>query len=93
MLDKLSRADGHGQGGSRGVMTKREKSKKAQRTNGNAEPKLISIDIALSDNPQAPERNDTLNTAGFSDAMFNVVNSFLPNDNTRFLREVENIEL
>ncbi|WP_372898014.1 hypothetical protein [Stieleria sp.] len=65
------------------MMTKREKSKKAQRTNGNAEPKLVRIDIAPSDNPHTPERSDILNTAGFSDAMFNCV-SFAIGDSVRW---------
>ena len=30
---------------------------------------------------------------GFSDAVFNVVSSFLENDASRFVREVESLEL
>ncbi len=42
---------------------------------------------------QAPERDDILNIAGFSDAAFNVVSSFLSSDKTRFVREVDSVEL
>ena len=42
---------------------------------------------------QAPERDDILNVGGFSDAVFNVVASFLADDAGRFVAEVEAVEL
>ncbi|TWU33440.1 hypothetical protein Q31b_57570 [Novipirellula aureliae] len=42
---------------------------------------------------QATEQDDILNIGGFSDAVFNVVNSFLSDDKSRFIREVESVEL
>jgi hypothetical protein len=42
---------------------------------------------------QAPERDDILNIGGFSDAVFNVVASYLGDDAGRFVAEVESIEL
>lgn len=44
-------------------------------------------------NEPGPERVDILNIGGFSDAVFNVVSSFLENDASRFVREVESVEL
>jgi 60 kDa SS-A/Ro ribonucleoprotein len=37
--------------------------------------------------------SDILNVGGFSDAVFNVVASFLADDTNRFVAEVEAIEL
>ncbi|PAY16667.1 ribonucleoprotein [Rhodopirellula sp. SM50] len=87
------RAYGYGRGGSTGVMTEWEKFKKAQRKNGIADPKLVCIDIAPYGNTQAPDRQDILNVGGFSDAVFRVVASFLENDASRFVRDVESVEL
>ena len=87
------RAYGFGRGGSTGVMTEWEKFKKTQRGHGIADPKLVCIDIAPYGNTQAPDRQDILNIGGFSDAVFNVVTSFLESDKNRFVREVESIEL
>jgi uncharacterized Rossmann fold enzyme len=42
---------------------------------------------------QAPERDDIQNIGGFSDAVFNVVASYLSDDATRFVAEVESVEL
>ncbi|QDV40628.1 hypothetical protein Enr13x_04340 [Stieleria neptunia] len=84
---------GYGQNGSTGVMTQWEKFKKTQRGHGIADPKLVCIDIAPYGNTQAPDRQDILNIGGFSDAVFNVVSSFLSADKNRFVREVESIEL
>ncbi|TWT91644.1 TROVE domain-containing protein [Neorhodopirellula pilleata] len=84
---------GYGQNGSTGVMTQWEKFKKTQRGHGIADPKLVCIDIQPYGNSQALERNDILNIGGFSDAVFNVVSSFLENDASRFVREVESVEL
>ena len=68
-------------------------SKKTQRRHGIADPKLVCIDIQPYGTSQAPERDDILNIGGFSDAVFNVVSSFLENDTSRFVREVESVEL
>ena len=83
----------YGRGGSTGVMTEWDKFKKTQRGHGVADPKLVCIDIAPYGNTQAPDRQDILNIGGFSDAVFDVVNSFLDSDTGRFVREVEAVEL
>jgi 60 kDa SS-A/Ro ribonucleoprotein len=56
-------------------------------------PKLICIDLQPYTTSQAPERGDILNIGGFSDAVFNVVASFLASDAGRFVAEVESVEL
>ncbi|MCD0462170.1 hypothetical protein LOC72_22080 [Roseiconus lacunae] len=53
---------------------------------------MVCIDIAPYGNTRAPDRHDILNVGGFSDAVFNVVNSFLESDTNRFVREVEAVE-
>ncbi|WP_404308281.1 TROVE domain-containing protein [Neorhodopirellula lusitana] len=88
-----SRYSGYAQSGSTGVMTQWEKFKKTQRGHGIVDPKLVCIDIQPYGTSQAPERDDILNIGGFSDAVFNVVSSFLENDASRFVREVESVEL
>ena len=88
-----SRYSGYGQNGSTGVMPQWEKFKKTQRGHGIADPKLVCIDIQPYGTSQAPERDDILNIGGFSDAVFNVVSSFLGNDASRFVREVESVQL
>ncbi len=96
---KSGRVYGYGRGGSTGVMTEWEKFKKTQRGHGIVDPKLVCIDVAPYGNTQAPEpddrggRQDILNIGGFSDAVFNVVSSFLESDSGRFVREVEAVEL
>lgn len=42
---------------------------------------------------EGPERDDILNIGGFSDAVFNVVATYLSDDANRFVTEVESIEL
>lgn len=84
---------GYGQNGATGVMTQWEKFKKTQRGLGVADPNLVCIDIQPYGTSQAPEREDILNIGGFSDAVFNVISSFLENDASRFVREVESVEL
>jgi 60 kDa SS-A/Ro ribonucleoprotein len=74
-------------------LTEWEKFKKTQAANGIADPKLVCIDIQSYGTSQAPERGDILNLGGFSDAVFNIVASFLENDESRFVREVELVEL
>ncbi|MGF1580850.1 MAG: TROVE domain-containing protein [Gemmataceae bacterium] len=85
---------GTGYGGSTGVMTEWNKFVKNQRRlDKNANPKLICINLQAYTTTQAPEREEILNVGGFSDAVFNVVASFLDDDKERFVREVERIEL
>ncbi len=80
---------GQGRRGSTAVMS--EWNKFANRQQG--DPRLVCIDIQPSANSQAPDRQDILNVGGFSDAVFNVVSSFLSNDRNRFVTEIEAIEL
>ena len=68
-----------------------EWNKFANRQHGDA--RLVCIDIQPSTNSQAPDRKDILNVGGFSDSVFNVVNSFLSKDRNRFVDEIEAIEL
>tara|TARA_R110002049_G_scaffold285698_4_gene467055 strand:- start:215237 stop:216913 length:1677 start_codon:yes stop_codon:yes gene_type:complete len=90
---------GYGQNGSTGVMTQWEKFKKTQRGHGIVDPKLVCIDIQPYGTSQAAgsatgrDDNSILNIGGFSDTVFNVVSSFLENDASRFVREVESVEL
>ncbi len=58
-----------------------------------ASPKLVCIDIQPYGSSQAPDRADILNIGGFSDAVFQVVASFLSDDAGRFVAEVEATEL
>jgi 60 kDa SS-A/Ro ribonucleoprotein len=58
-----------------------------------AAPKLVCIDLQAYQTVQAPERDDILNIGGFSDAVFNVVASFLAGNPGRFVREVESVDL
>jgi hypothetical protein len=60
---------------------------------GVASPKLVCIDIQPYGSTQAPERADILNIGGFSDAVFQVVASYLADDAARFVAEVEAIEV
>jgi 60 kDa SS-A/Ro ribonucleoprotein len=90
---------GSGCYGSTGVMTEwqqfvanqRKLLPQAQTASGG--PKLVCIDIQPYGSTQAPERADILNIGGFSDAVFNVVASYLGDDAERFVAEVESIEL
>ncbi|MCE3018053.1 MAG: hypothetical protein ACK56W_22550 [Pirellula sp.] len=58
-----------------------------------ANPKLVNIDLQPYQTVQACERADILNIGGFSDSVFNVISAFLENDASRFVREVECVEL
>ena len=87
------RAYGYGYRGSTGVMTEWQKFVTNARRHGITDPKLVCIDIQPYGSSQAPERDDILNIGGFSDAVFNVVSSFLSADKNRFVREVESVEL
>jgi 60 kDa SS-A/Ro ribonucleoprotein len=84
---------GTGRYGSTGVMTEWQKFVKNQKRLGVTDPKLVCIDIQPYGSTQAPERDDILNIGGFSDAVFNVVASYLGDDAARFVAEVESVEL
>ncbi|MCA9197212.1 MAG: TROVE domain-containing protein [Planctomycetales bacterium] len=87
---------GSGRYGSTGVMTQWQAFVKNQQRIGvhsNPQPKLVCIDIQPYGTTQAPERNDILNIGGFSDAVFQVVHSFLAGDQGRFVSEVEAVQL
>ena len=80
-----------GQGRYRSTAVMTEWNKFANRQQGDA--RLVCIDIQPSTNSQAPDRKDILNVGGFSDSVFNVVNSFLSKDRNRFVDEIEAIKL
>ena len=84
---------GYGANGSTGVVSEWQAFAKNQRQLGVTNPKLICIDLQPHGTTQAAERADILNIGGFSDAVFNVLSSFLENDANRFVREVEAINL
>jgi 60 kDa SS-A/Ro ribonucleoprotein len=84
---------GTGRHGSTGVMTQWQAFVTNQRKLGVTNPRLVCIDLQPYATTQAPERTDILNVGGFSDAVFNVVASFLADDANRFVAEVEAIEL
>lgn len=84
---------GTGRHGSTAVMTEWQKFVQNQKRLGSHDPKLVCIDIQPYGSTQAPERDDILNIGGFSDAVFNVVTSYLTGDAGRFVAEVESIEL
>jgi 60 kDa SS-A/Ro ribonucleoprotein len=91
-----NRAFAYGTHGSTGVMTEWQEFVKNQvrLRGGNIQgPKLVCINIQPYGSTQAPERSDILNIGGFSDAVFNVVASYLGDDANRFVAEVESIEL
>jgi len=87
------RVFGYGRQGSTGVMTEWKAFVENQTRRGVAAPKLVCIDLQPYDSSQAPERNDILNIGGFSDAVFNVVGSFMSGESDRFVKEVESIEI
>ncbi len=84
---------GYGALGATGVMTEWKAFVQNQRHLGVQAPKLICIDLQPYSSTQAPERDDILNIGGFSDAVFNVVASFLGDDANRFVAEVESVQL
>ena len=87
---------GRGRYGSTGVMSEWQTFVKNQLRLGDhgiPAPKLVCIDIQPYGSTQAPERADILNIGGFSDAVFNVVASYLTGDASRFVAEVDSIEL
>jgi 60 kDa SS-A/Ro ribonucleoprotein len=87
---------GTGRAGSTGVMTEWQAFVRNQvRLHGRdfAGPKMVCIDLQPYATTQAPERSDILNVGGFNDAVFSVVAGFLADDDSRFVAEVEAIEL
>ena len=87
---------GYGACGETGVMTEWQKFVENQRWLSGRDlpaPKLVCIDLQPYSTSQAPERDDILNVGGFSDAVFNVVESFLSDDPGRFVCKVESTEL
>ena len=80
---------------STGVMTEWESFLKNQKrlSGATVSPKLICMNLQAYTTTQAPDREDVLNIGGFSDAVFQVISSFLEDDNDRFVREVESMEL
>jgi 60 kDa SS-A/Ro ribonucleoprotein len=59
----------------------------------NPAARLVCIDVQPYATTQATERADILNVGGFSDAVFTVVASFLGDGPSRFVAEVEAMEL
>lgn len=60
---------------------------------GKVNPKLVCIDLQPYKTVQAYERADILNIGGFSDAVFDVINGFVSEGDSRFVSQVEAIEL
>jgi 60 kDa SS-A/Ro ribonucleoprotein len=86
---------GTGRGGSTGVMTAWEAFVANQRKLAGKEacPKLVCIDLQPYRTVQACERADIMNIGGYSDSVFNVISSFLADNDQRFVAEVEAIKL
>jgi 60 kDa SS-A/Ro ribonucleoprotein len=87
---------GMGRPGQTGVLTEWEAFVRNQRQlQGDAAlaPKLVCIDVQPYATTQAPDREDILNVGGFSDAVFGVVSGFLAGDASRFVSEVEAVEV
>ena len=85
-----------GANGSTGVMTEWQQFVRNQvRLQGGefTGPRLICIDLQAYQTTQAPERSDTLNVGGFSDAVFDVIATFLTSDAGRFVAEIEAVTL
>ena len=95
-MPRAGRPFAAGRNGATGVMTEWEgfvKNQMRLQGAGMFGPKLISIDLQPYTTAQAPDRGDILNIGGFSDAVFNVVASFLASHAGRFVAEVESVEL
>lgn len=91
-----NRPYGYGRYGQTGVMEQWQKFASNQmklRGHKIASPKLVCIDLQPYTTTQAPERADILNVGGFSDAVFQVVASFLEDDGSRFVAEIDAIKL
>jgi 60 kDa SS-A/Ro ribonucleoprotein len=84
---------GTGHNGSTGVMTQWQRFVENQKRLGVTAPKLICINVQAYRSTQAAEHDNILNIGGFSDAVFNVVATYLNDESARFVAEVEAIEL
>ena len=86
---------GAGRQGSTAVMTEWQQfvQNQARLAGRKSLPKLVCIDLQAYTTTQAPDRADVLNVGGFSDAVFQVVSAFLAGDSSRFVSEVEAVEL
>jgi 60 kDa SS-A/Ro ribonucleoprotein len=87
---------GEGRCGSTGVMTQWQEfvgNQARLHDAGSTGPRLVCIDVQSYGTTQAPERSDVLNVGGFSDAVFNVVATFVNDEPARFVAEVEAVEL
>jgi 60 kDa SS-A/Ro ribonucleoprotein len=93
LLSDMESWVGTGRHGSTGVMTEWQRFVENQHRLGVTAPKLVCIDIQAYGSTQAPDRGDILNVGGFSDAVFNVVASYLSDDAARFVANVESIQL
>lgn len=84
-----------GRDGATGVMTAWGDFVNQQRklADGKVNPKLVCIDLQPYRTVQAYEREDILNIGGFSDAVFEVINGFVGEGESRFVSQVEAIEL
>ncbi|PQO30041.1 TROVE domain-containing protein [Blastopirellula marina] len=91
-----NRPYGYGRYGQTGMMSEWQKFVSNQMKLGGHEitsPKLVCIDLQPNTTTQAPERADILNVGGFSDAVFQVVASFLEDDGSRFVAEIDAIKM
>ncbi|MEM1083954.1 MAG: RNA-binding protein [Verrucomicrobiota bacterium] len=61
----------------------------------NPKAKMVCIDIVPNTTTQAPDREDILNVGGFSDAVFDIIGSFVKDGNgaDHWVREIENESL
>ena len=87
---------GTGRHGSTAVMTAWQefvKNQTALHGRGFAGPRLVCIDLQAYATSQAPDRSDILNVGGFSDAVFEMVAAFFKADPTRFVAEIESVDL
>ena len=86
---------GTGRSGSTGVMTAWEAFVSNQRklAGKEASPKLVCIDLQPYQTVQACERANVMNIGGFSDSVFNVISSFLADNDQRFVAEVQATKL
>ncbi len=79
--------------GATGVMAEWQTFVANQRRLGIPASKLVCIDLHHEGTTQAPERDDILNVGGFSDAVFQLVASYMAGDAGRFVAEVEAVQL
>lgn len=85
---------GRGRYGSTAVLTAWEQfARNQKKLNAVHDPRLICINIQAYSTTQAPDREDILNIGGFSDAVFRTLAQFLEGNVSRFVSEVERIDL